>query len=117
MTESLTPPIRGFLAQPPQREEIMKEILNTLLEGGENLALKTEIHQPKKLTALKMVGLVGTQLGYFRTGLLVEAFLNTYLEYMISYKRMSRSEIIRALTTMVQEQNVEGFKKLITNMK
>lgn len=116
MTEVMKPPIQGFLAQ-QQEKAVMQEILNTLLDASENLDLKTHINRPKQLTALRLIGVVASKIDYTFFAGLIKGFLKTYFRYMISYKRLSREETIRALTTMVQEQNIEGFKKLVANVK
>lgn len=109
-------PIEDFILG-QQGDMGVQEILNVLLEGDNNLDLKTHILKPKQLSSLKVLADVLKISEYPKSAALIESFLMTYLRYMISYKRLSRGEIIRALTTNVQEADTEGFKKLITDMK
>lgn len=109
-------PIEGFL-QGQQEEMGVQEILNVLLEGDINLDLKTHIIRPKQLAALDTLAEVLQVSNFPKSSQLIKDFINIYLRYMISFKRLSRGEIIRALTTVVQEDNTEGFKKLITELK
>jgi len=117
--KEIPPPIKGFIRANEQIDSgIVKEILNVLLEGDENLDLKTHVLKPKHLASLYTLAEVLKTCEYTKSSALLHAFLNQYLRYMISYKRLSRGEIIKALTTVVQEDtSVEGFKKLITDLK
>ena len=111
-------PIQGFLRGGIEPEIGVKEILNVLLEGDENLDLKTHILKPKQLAALFTLAEVLKVSKYPKSSKLIHSFITQYLRYMISYKRLSRAEVIKALTTVVQEDNsVEGLKKLITEIK
>lgn len=113
------PPIYGFIkGQVDTGDMSVKEILNVLLEGDDNLDLKTHIIKPKHLASLFTLAEVLNISGYNKSSKLLHAFITQYLRYMISFKRLSRGEIIKALTTVVQEDTTsEGFKKLITEMK
>ncbi len=117
MESGKRPPIEGFLQGQETSEVGMQEILNVLLEGDENLELKTHIIRPKQLAALSTLAEVLRVSKFPKSSQLIEDFVETYLRYMISYKRLSRGEVIRALTTVVQEDNTEGLKKLITELK
>lgn len=111
-------PIQGFIKG--QEEPLVndyQEILNVLLDGEENLDLKTHVIRPKQLAALYTLANVLKTCQYTKSSKLLHDFIRQYLRYMISYKRLSRGEIIKALTTVVQENTVEGFKKLITEIK
>ena len=112
------PPIMGFIRGQEKPEIGVQEILNVLLEGDNNLDLKTHIIRPKQLAALYTFANVLKSCKYLKSAQLLHNFIEQYLRYMISYKRLSRGEIIKALTTVVQEDsNAEGFKKLITELK
>jgi len=112
------PPIMGFIQGEQYQETGLQEILNVLLEGDTNLDLKTHVIRPKQLSSLFTFANVLKVCNYPKSSQLLHNFIEQYLRYMISYKRLSRGEIIKALTTVVQEnENAEGFKKLITEMK
>ena len=110
-------PIEGFIQGQQEQDIGMQEILNVLLEGDKNLELKTHVIRPKQLAALSTLAEVLKISKYPKSSKLIKDFIDIYLRYMISYKRLSRGEVIRALTTVVQESNTEGFKKLITEIK
>ena len=110
-------PIQGFIRGQEVSDMGVQEILNVLLEGDVNLDLKTHVIRPKQLSALYTLAEVLETCGYVKSSELLHAFIEQYLRYMISYRRLSRGEIIKALTTVVQEDNTEGFKKLITELK
>lgn len=109
-------PIQGFI-RGQQVDMGVQEILNVLLEGDVNLDLKTHIIRPKQLAALYTLAEVLGTCNYTKSSELLHSFIEQYLRYMISYKRLSRGEIIKALTTVIQEDSTEGFKKLITELK
>lgn len=74
------------------------EILNNLLNGKKNLELKTHIFKPKALAGLKSIEVYLNTHGYVKSAEIIKKFIRTYLKYMVSYKRLSRTEIIKALT-------------------
>jgi hypothetical protein len=111
-------PIEKFIEIREDQPGIQQEILNVLLEGDINLDLKTHILKPKQLAALSIFAMVLESSDFPLSAQLINNFIDQYLRNMVSYKRMSRAEIIRALTTMVQEdKTTEGLKKLITDIK
>ena len=116
--ENKESPIKGFIKRDEEiQEPLIQEILHVLLEGDNNLELKTHVIKPKQLAALHTLASVLETCEYVKSSGLLYSFIDIYLRYMISFKRLSRGEIIRALTTVVQEEdNVEGFKKLITDI-
>lgn len=97
MTESL---IKGMK---PEADLSFEKILNNLLDGGQNLALKTEITNPKDLSALKLHSDYLTQLNMRKSGKNIKNFIETYLSYMVSYKRKSREEVSHVLASLREE--------------
>lgn len=108
MGESL---IRGMK---PEADLSFEKILNNLLDGGQNLALKTEIHNPKDLSALKLHSDYLTQLNMRKSGKNLKSFLDIYLAYMVSYKRKSREEVSHVLASL-REENA-GSKEFTKNI-
>lgn len=99
-------------------ETSYQEILANLLDGKENLELKTHIVRPKKLSTLVAIGFYLKDKGLDNSGSFLVKWIKKYLTFMVSYKRLSRTEVIKALSSAVeQQQEVEGSKKLITNFK
>ncbi len=89
------------------------EILNNLMNGKENLALKSHIFKPKALAGLRSLQNYLELHKYNISATIIDNFIKTYLEYMISYKRLSRTEIIKAFT---YSNRIEGKDDLINNL-
>ena len=85
------------------QDSSFKEILNNLLDGEENLDLKTHVHKPKELASLNVIAMLLETMGYNKSSDLVMRFIEIYLRYMVSFKRLSRTEIIRAISNLSQE--------------
>lgn len=83
----------------------LQQILNALIRSDKNLELKTEIHKPKHLAALKVLAVYLEDHNYPKSAELINIFLETFFKYMVSYQRKSRSEII------------EGFKASMESLK
>jgi len=94
------------------QDSSFKEILNNLLDGEENLDLKTHVFKPKELASLNVVSLLLETMGFTKSSNLVLQFIEIYLRYMVSYKRLSRSEIIRAISNL--SQNTDESNSLPT---
>ena len=85
----------------------LQQILNNLLDGKENLELKSHIFKPKALAGLKSLSEYLHELGYVKSSEIIKKFVRTYLEYMVSYKRLSRTEIIKAFTNSNRNENLD----------
>lgn len=79
-----------------------QEILSNLLDGSENLDLKTHINKPKQLAGLKVVGLFLGDFNLNGSGKLLLSFIDIYLRYMVSFKRLSRREITKVLSHTIE---------------
>lgn len=86
----------------------IQQILNNLVNSDKNLALKTEIYHPKKLAILYTLANYLKIKKYVKTAKLIKDFIETYLKYMISNKRKSRNEVIRALAPLIQKTELEN---------
>lgn len=104
----------------PTESSTFEEILNTLLKGDKDLDLKTHIHNPKNLAILKSIA------DYLKNELkdidekqeianIIYNFLETFLRYMISFDRLSRKEIIKAIASSEKELGDDNFTKKIIN--
>ena len=80
------------------------EILSNLLDGEQNLDLKTHIFKPKQLSALFVLGSYLNENGAKHSSGVIAEFLQVYLRYMVSYNRLSRTEIIKAVSSIIQKQ-------------
>ncbi len=96
----------------------IQQILNNLLDGNDNLDLKTHIFRPKQLATLSILNTHLENLKFTKSSKLIESFIDTYLRYMVSYKRMSRIEVIKALTNLTDDvEGISKSKQLTTNLK
>jgi len=83
----------------------IQEILSNLLDGEKNLDLKTHIFKPKQLSALFVLGSYLDGTGAKHTSGIIAEFLQVYLRYMVSYNRLSRTEIIKAVSALTEKKN------------
>lgn len=89
----------------------LEKILAILLKSDDNLALKTQVDNPLGLSILSMLA------EYLKTkklkisSKLLKGFIKLYLEYMVSYKRMSRKEIIEGMKSLYQYEKDKEMQK------
>ncbi len=86
----------------------LQQILNNLLDGKENLELKSHIFKPKAIAGLKSLANYLEVLDYPKSSEIIKKFIRNYLEYMVSYKRLSRTEIIKAFTYSNRTESSEN---------
>ena len=89
------------------KEVSIHEILINLLDGENNLDLKTHIFKPKQLSALFVLGSYLNDTGAKYTSGIIAEFIQIYLRYMVSYNRLSRTEIIKAIATEINKESSE----------
>lgn len=80
-----------------------QEILNNMLDSN-NLELKTHINQPKQLAGLNILAQYLDSIGLDDSADMLFSFIDIFLTYMVSYKRLSRTEIIKALTSNLAQE-------------
>jgi len=91
--------------------------LNNLLDSEHNLELKTHILRPLNLAILKLIAKYIKLSGYKEPSDLLINFIKIFLKYMISYKRLSRTEIIKAISNLQQtKDDLTNTQKLITQI-
>ena len=83
---------------PTDDDLTFEKILNALLDGDKNLDLKTHINKPKQLAGLKIISNVLKEAKCKASFKLIDAFTLKYLRYMVSFKRLSRFETIKAIS-------------------
>ena len=88
------------------------EILINLLDGEKNLDLKTHIFKPKQLSALFVLGSYLNENGAKHTSGIIAEFIQIYLRYMVSFERLSRVEIIKAVSALRQKEDNTNSKNL-----
>ena len=97
----------------PKRDITLQQILNNLLDS-ENIELKTHIHKPLNLAILKLISDYIRLSGYKEPSELLDNFILIFLKYMVSYKRLSRTEIIKAITNQLpSKDDLSNTQKLI----
>lgn len=85
--------------EPVQVEKILEQLLDS-----KDIELKSEIHNPISLAKLKVLAAVLGMLKMKRSAKTVDAFIEWYLKYMVSYKRQSRKEAVNAIARMLEER-------------
>lgn len=89
------------------KEVSIHEILINLLDGEQNLDLKTHIFKPKQLSGLFVLGSYLNDTGAKHTSGIIAEFIEIYLRYMVSFNRLSRTEIIKAIASEMNKENSE----------
>lgn len=92
----------------PEADLSFEKILNNMLDGGQNLALKTEIHNPKDLSSLQIQGEFLTQVNMRKSGKNIQKWIDIYLAFMVSFKRKSREEVSHVLASLREENAGKG---------
>ena len=100
------------------REEITYEKILSSLLNSEDLNLKTEIKSPQKLAGLFIYAKYLSQLNLTDSKDLIETYIDILNEYMVSYNRASRKEIIEAVRSMFEKATTSYSlsEKLTRNM-
>ena len=94
----------------------IQEILVKLLDGDENLDLKSHIHKPKQLTSLVILSKYLKANQCKVSGKLLDDFIAKYLRYMVSYRRLSRTEIVKAISSLFDKETIKmSFSEKITS--
>ena len=89
----------------------IQQILNNLLDGKKNLDLKSHIFKPKQLASLYSFAENLKTNKLPKSSKVIINFIKRYLRYMVSYKRYSRNEIIKAVSTYSHKDNIDGTSK------
>lgn len=96
----------------------LNQILNNLLSADKNLELKTHIFKPKELASLSVLAKYLRDKEFPISAKVLDNFIEMYLKYMVSFKRLSRKEVIKALSSMIpEEEELSNRKKLTSNLK
>lgn len=100
-------------------ETSLNDILMRMLEGDKDLDLKTHIISPINLARLKLCSDFLKMEKLPKSGELISKFITTLNRYMVSFDRLSRTEIIKAISSLLDKEQVRLSisEKLTTNMK
>lgn len=92
------------------------DVLLKLLDGADNLDLKTHIHKPKQFTSLEVLQKYLKDNQCNVCSKLVDLFITKYRRNMVSYKRLSRTETIKALSSFFDKEAIKmSFTEKLTS--
>lgn len=94
-----------------------EKILNLLIESDKHLNMKTHILNPLEFSILDIIVIHLRQKKMVKTARMLENFLKADKEYMVSWKRMSRKEIIDALIAMREQKTGASLTQKLLGMK
>ena len=100
-------------------EVSFQEILINLLDGEQNLDLKTHIIKPKQVTSLETITEYLKNNKCNNSGKILAFFTKRYKRNMVSFNRLSRIEIIKAVSSLLEADSVSmNFsEKMTKNLK
>ena len=84
-----------------------KEIFDNLLDSENNLEVKTHIINPMATTLMKFYAYSLKHFGYNEPSDLANSLMDTFFKHMFSYKRLSRTEILNAISYQQEQQESE----------
>ena len=88
-----------------------KEIFDNLLDSENDIEVKTHIINPMATTLLMFYSHSLKVFGYQEPSDLVFFLMNTFFKHMFSYKRLSRTEILNAISYQAELQESESSLK------
>lgn len=98
----------------PTTDISLQKILNNLLDGSKDLDLKTHITKPKQLASLISYANYLETIELTKTSKLIIDFVNDFLRKMVSYKRLSRIEVVKAISSFYEKEALNNNQKLNT---
>ena len=100
-------------------ETSLNDILMRMLEGDKDLDLKTHIISPINLARLKFCSDFLKMEKLPESSKLISDFITTLNRYMVSFDRLSRTEIIKAISSLLDKEQVRLTlsEKLTTSVK
>jgi len=100
----------------PTKDISLQKILNNLIEGDKNLDLKTHIFKPKQLAGLVVIQEYLKIIGLTKSSDLIKSFMKHFKRLMVSYKRLSRIEIIKAISSILEKERLSNAEKMTTKI-
>ena len=98
----------------PTKDISLQRILNNLLDGSKDIDLKTHIHKPKQLSALITFANFLKSIDLNEVSIIIIDFIKEFLRKMVSYKRLSRIEVIKAISSFYEREALSNSQKLTT---
>jgi len=95
----------------PTQRETVEKILVSLLDTN-NIEMKTEIQVPLNVTRLELLGHWASLENAPQTSSIITKFCNFYRVNMVSHDRLSRKEIISALSERLKSEDKTLAEKL-----
>jgi uncharacterized protein YfbU (UPF0304 family) len=92
------------------------EILMDLQNLEKNLRAKTHIEKPKELTVLELYGKKAMRSGMETEGKTILTFCKLFMGNMVSYRRLSRTEIVSAVSE-IKDKERSNAQKLVMDLK
>lgn len=93
-----------------------EEILSKMMQS-DNIELKTQIEAPLELTNLKVIETLLRDYNFTKSANVIHTFIDSYLKYMVSYKREGRKEIIDALKGLMEKETQKTFTQKLFGVK
>ena len=100
----------------PTKDISLQKILNNLIDGEKNLDLKTHILKPKQLSGLVVLQSYLKSIDLPNSSKLIKNFMTTFKRLMVSYKRLSRTEIIKAISSILEKERLTNTERLTTKI-
>lgn len=91
----------------------MEKILNFLLKSDKDLPLKSHIENPVALATLSVLAEYLEKKELKKSANILKIFIRVFLEYMVSYKRLGRKEIIEAFKSRIEKEEREKLQRLL----
>ena len=92
-------------------------ILNNMINEGDNIALKTDISNPKYLAILKTLSQVLKSFDYDLPASYIDFFIDILLIYRISYLRKSRTEVKEILCAQIASEKKKSENEIESQFK
>lgn len=86
-----------------QLDKELAQLASSLMTKSD-IELKTEIGNPLAIARLRAFGAWSEKEGLIGIEELTNNFIDKYLEYMVSYKRQGRGEVVRAISEMKKRE-------------
>jgi hypothetical protein len=91
----------------------VEKIMDKLIVADKNLILKTDIENSMAFTALIVISDDLKRKGLRESAKTLNRFIDAYIKVRVSYKRLSRKEILDAISAIKREQSNSIISKLI----
>ena len=101
-------PVRNIMDILKPGEDVnLQQVLLTLLDGKNDIDIKSEIHAPRNITILTVIRDYFEEKGMKKCANTLSVFIKYYCRYMISHDRQSRKEIVEAFKSLREQQDRE----------